>query len=134
MIDNYSSVANERFRNTDDPDQLILTTFDLSGVGQDTNGRWATLIGTNTIISANHFKPSGSIFFYPDNNASSTAVELGISGDVERIGTTALWLARLDQHAPSRIQPLNYATTVISAPTSPGGPGSNFLFKMSPFS
>ena len=113
IIDNYSSAANDRFQDADSPDQFIVSSLDLSGVGQDANGRWATLIGPNTIISANHFKPTGSVFFHPGNDPAAPGVEVGISSDVERIANTDLWLARLESHVPSQIMAIEYATTAI---------------------
>ncbi len=121
ILFNYSTESNDRFQNSDIPDQFILSTFDLSGVGQDANGVWATLIGPNTIIAANHFRPTGSVFFYPDNDPNSAAVELGITGDTQRIGDTDLWLARLSSHAPATITIFDYATQQISQPNSPAG-------------
>jgi hypothetical protein len=120
-IDNYSSATNDRFQDSDSPDQFFLSNFPLSGVGQDSNSRWATLIGPNTIISANHFKPSGTISFYPDNDPTSAAVELGITSDTKRIGTSDLWLARLDDFAPSNLQIYDIETENISEPISPVG-------------
>jgi len=119
VIDNYSTETNDRFQDSDNPDRFFLSTFPLSGVGQDSNGRWATLIGPNTIISANHFKPSGSVSFFPDNVPNSVAIELGISGDSQRIGTSDLWLARLDAFAPSNLQVYDIATEEIFQPFSP---------------
>jgi len=72
LVDNYTSATNDRFQNSDDPDQFILSSYDLTGVGQDSNGRWATLIGSNTIISANHFRPSGVVTFYASNDQGAT--------------------------------------------------------------
>ena len=92
VIDNYSSAVNDRFQSADAPDQFFVP-FDLSGVGQDASGRWATLIGPNTIISANHFAPSGSISFYPDNTNTTAAIQIAITSDAQRIGSTDLWLA-----------------------------------------
>lgn len=117
QIDNYSSSTNDRFYDGDDKSFFLdnfFVTYDLSGVGQDESGRWATLIGPNTIISANHFEPSGTISFYPDN---STRVKIDISLDMERIGNTDLWLARLKQHAPANIHVFDYANDLISPPS-----------------
>lgn len=128
IIDNYSSATNDRFQNSDVPDQFFVSS-DLSGVGQDASGRWATLIGPNTIISANHLAPSGTVSFYPDNLATSIRIDIPISVDVQRIGNTDLWLARLEQYAPTTIRVFDYARQQITAPTAPVGPGSNFPFK-----
>lgn len=114
LIDNYSSATNDRFQDADTPDQFFLSNFTLSGVGQDSNGRWATLIGTNTIISANHYKPSGTISFFPDNDPTSAAIQLGITTDSQRIGNSDLWVARLDDYAPSTIRIYDIATENIA--------------------
>ncbi|NNM31209.1 MAG: PEP-CTERM sorting domain-containing protein [Akkermansiaceae bacterium] len=132
LIDNYAAGPNDRFQNGDNPDELIVSAFDLSGIGMTSNGRWATLIGPNTIIAANHYRPTGSVYFYADNNLSGLPVEVGVSSDTLRIGNTDLWLARLDEHVPAAISFFDYATTPISAPTFPFGPGSDFPYKNEP--
>lgn len=118
-IDNYTSATNDRFQDADDPDEFFLRDFDLSGVGQDSNGRWATLIGSNTIISANHYKPSGTISFFANNSPSSTLVQMTLSGDAQRIGNSDLWVARLNEFAPSNFAIYGIATETISEPASP---------------
>lgn len=128
IIENYTTETNDRFQDSDDPDQFFLSSFDLSGVGQDNNGRWATLIGSNTIISANHFKPTGTISFYADNDPNSTAIEIGLSGDAQRIGTSDLWVARLSEFAPSNLAIYDIATEEISESAIPGQP-ANFTFR-----
>lgn len=129
VIDSYSSATNDRFQDADNPDQFFLSSFDFSGVGQDPdNGAWAALIGPNTIIAANHAKPSGSINFYPDNDPNGTAISLGISGDSQRIGNSDLWLARLDSFAPSGLRIYDYATENISESPSGLFP-ANFSFR-----
>lgn len=119
LIDNFSSATNDRFQDSDSPDQFFINNFPLSGVGQDSNGRWATLIGTNTIISANHFRPSGTVSFYADNDPASTAIQFGITSDSQRIGTSDLWLARLDGKAPPNLQIYDIATENITAGINP---------------
>lgn len=128
LIDNFSSETNDRFQDSDSPDQFFMNNFPLSGVGQDANGRWATLIGSNTIISANHFKPSGTVSFYADNDPASTAIQFGITTDSQRIGNSDLWLARLDGKAPSNLQIYDIATENITASNSPVG-RANFSFR-----
>lgn len=123
IIDNYDTATNDRYQDADDPDQFFLNTYDLSGVGMDNNGRWATLIGPNTILSANHFKPSGTITFYPGNDPTATPVQIGLSSDSLRItnadGGTDLWIARLESFAPISLKVYNYAIDQISEPNSP---------------
>jgi len=128
LIDNYATETNDRFQNSDDPDQFFLSSFDLSGVGKDSNGRWATLIGTNTIISANHFKPSGTITFFADNDANSTPIQIELSGDSQRIGNSDLWLARLEDFAPSNLTIYDIATEEITDNGDPFVP-TDFSFQ-----
>jgi len=127
-IDNYSSETNDRFQDSDVPDAFFLS-YDLSGVGQSDSGRWATLIGPNTIVSANHLRPSGAISFYPDNLSSSTPIQIAISSDSQRIANTDLWLARLAEHVPGSIHVFAHAKAQIRAPTAQNGSNSEFSFK-----
>lgn len=131
-IDNYDTDVNDRFQDGDSPDQFLLQNFDLSGIGMDSTGKWATLIGSNTILSANHFQPSGTITFYPGNDPAATPVEIGLSTDSLRIsdgdGGTDLWIARLADFAPTSLTPLSYATTPISEPQG----NSGWLYKDEP--
>lgn len=71
IIDGYTNATNDRFTNDG---TFIMSGFDLSGVGQASTGRWATAISRNVIISANHLSPSGTISFFPGNDASATPV------------------------------------------------------------
>lgn len=116
LIDNFSSATNDRFQNSDSPDEFFLSSFDLSGVGLASNGTWGTLIGPNTILSANHAAPSGSLTFYSSNDPFSTPIELTLSGESQRINGTDLWVARLSTFAPASLRIYDYATTAISQP------------------
>lgn len=111
----YESEINDRFQNSDTPDTFLLSAFDLSGLGRSSNDRWATLIGPNTILSANHFQPTGSVTFYPDNDPASTPVVVGISSDAVRVNGTDLWIARLEEAPPVSITPFAYATAPMIA-------------------
>ena len=119
LIDNFSSATNDRFQNADSPDQFFLSNFDLSGVGLATNGTWGTLIGPNTVISANHAAPSGIITFYANNDPLSTPIELTLSGESTRINGTDLWVGRLTTDAPSSLKIYDYATEQIDTLFNP---------------
>ncbi len=114
IIDNFTAATNDRFFDGDSPDEFFLRDFDLSGVGRASNGNWATLISSNVIIGANHVKPAGSVFFYADNNPSSTPIELAITTDAQRISDTDFWVARLATDAPVSLQIYEYAATPIT--------------------
>mgnify|MGYP006278339619 CR=1 FL=1 len=126
-IDNFDEFTNNRFEDSDNPDQFLLEGFDLSGIGQDSNGKWATLIGPNTILSANHFKPSGTLTFYPGNDPSATPWETSLTTDTLRISDengngTDLWIARVDEQAPASIDLFDFATQTIAL-----SPSSSYL-------
>ncbi len=115
LIDNYSDATNDRFENADSPDQFFMNQYDLSGVGQNSSGRWATLIAPNVIISANHFKATGTITFHEDNDPNGAVIEVDVTSDQLRVNGTDLWIARLEHAVPSYITTYAYATTDINS-------------------
>lgn len=117
-IGDYTDDTNDRF--TDSP-SFIASAFDLSGVGQDTNGRWATAISRNVVLSANHFSPSGTVSFFPGNDASAPAVERSVASGTAVPGTD-LYLAVLDADLPSSIRHYAYAAEPLSG--DPPGVGA----------
>lgn len=112
VIDNYTAARNDRF--TGDS-SFILDSYDLSGVGQASNGRWATLIGPNTVISANHFRPSGDITFFTTNSGTDS-VTLTLGGLSQRIGNTDLWVSSLTSLAPSSLRQYAFDENGVVAP------------------
>ncbi len=110
VIDDYSAVENDRYANSSN---FIGASHDLSGIGMTPGGRWATLIGPNTVISANHLRPSGMVMFYPGNDSSADPVVLRIT-EGQRIGDTDLWVGCLDQIVPSSITPFRFATESLT--------------------
>jgi hypothetical protein len=123
-INSFDTTINNRFEDGDNPDKFLLRDFDLSGIGQDSSGRWATLIGPNTILSANHFRPSGTLTFYPGNDPTATPWETDLTTDTLRVSDesgngTDLWIARVDEMAPVSFHIFDFATQTISnAPSS----------------
>lgn len=115
LIDNYSDATNDRFESADSPDQFFMNQYDLSGVGQNSSGRWATLIAPNVIISANHFKATGTITFHEDNDPNDAVIEVNVTSDQLRVNGTDLWIARLEYAVPSYITAYEYATTDINS-------------------
>lgn len=141
IIDGYSHATNDRFTNSG---SFVMSGFDLSGVGQTdggispTDGRWATLISPNVVVSALHYAPSGTVYFYPGNDPNAAPVTRTVVSGVQ-VGDTDLWLGVLDSPVPSSIKFYSYATTPLSG--TPGqlvsaGPyqGLNaYWFGKSPF-
>ena len=109
IIDNYTAAENDRYTNDSN---FILDAYDLSGVGQASNGRWATLISPNTVISANHFKPSGDITFSSSNSTADSFTRTIDSANTYRISGTDLWVACLTAPAPATTNIFSFDTTV----------------------
>ena len=110
VIDDFAPTTNDRFANATD---FIGRGLDWSGVGMTSSGRWATLIGPNTVISANHFPPSGVISFFPGNDSTAPAIELSVT-DGFRLGQTDLWLGCLNQQAPDSIRSYPHTTETLT--------------------
>ncbi len=119
VIDSYSAATNDRFTNSSN---FIASSFNLSGVGQSTGGRWATLISPNVVVSAFHFLPGtgAAINFYPSNDPSSGAVQRTVTATNLKVGSTDLWLGVLDSNVPSNIKSFKFSNTLLTG-TIPNG-------------
>ncbi len=130
VINGYTHSSNDRFTNSG---SFIASGFDLSGIGQTdggtsgTQGRWATAISRNVVISANHFRPpiNGSIFFYGGNDPGATPVTRHVVSGM-RIGSTDLYIGLLNTPLPSTIGYYNFASEGISG-TPPDSGGNIFI-------
>jgi hypothetical protein len=115
IIANFTPAENDRFTNSA---QFIATAFNVTGVGQTSTGLWGTLISPNVIISANHAQPSGTIFFYPSNDPTSTPVTRTVTANSVRLGGLSdLWIAQLDSNVDPSISVLPFTNVLLS-----GGP------------
>ncbi|MFN3190788.1 MAG: PEP-CTERM sorting domain-containing protein [Aureliella sp.] len=114
FIDGYTAATNDRFTNDA---AFIMAGFDVSGVGQNGIGRWATAISRNVVVSAVHFPPSGTVSFYEGNDSSTTPVKRQIAS-TDRVAGTDIWLGVLDSPLPNSINHYSFADEVLS--TSPG--------------
>ncbi len=119
-IDGYTPASNNRFTNSG---SFIASQFDLSGIGQMSNGQWATLISPNVVVSANHFAPGAGavINFYanniPNDPFNNPAVQRTVSvtpGKAVQVPNTDLWLGVLDSNVPSSIKSYEYAKTFLT--------------------
>ena len=135
-VANYADATNLRFEN--DPN-FIGSSFDLSGVGrlsklspadqarQDAGnapfreGTWATALGSNYFLSANHFQPdAGSeITFYDGNSISSPSFTYEVGGGF-RVGSTDLWIGYTLLEIHPSINRYNYQTTPADTLTELG--------------
>lgn len=116
VVSNYSDATNLRF---DDNPSFIGDAFDLSGVGRITSasaglaveGTWATAIGDNYFLSANHyFPPNGSeIRFTAGNSGASPSFTYQVGGGF-RVGTTDIWVGYTLQAMDPSIARYSYTT------------------------
>jgi hypothetical protein len=93
QIISSTAATNDRFSN--DP-TFIANNMDLSGVGIDSTGKWATLVSENVFLSANHFHPSnGSVItFFATNNPTGSSITRTVASG-QRIGDTNIWVGVL---------------------------------------
>ena len=117
----FTAATNDRFTNSS---SYILNSFNVSGIGKEPDvtgepgesSRWATAISRNVVISAFHGRPSGAVHFFEDNDASTTPVIRTIA-EGERIGSTDLWIGRLNAPLPDSISHFDFADEFLSGPT-----------------
>ena len=140
-VDGFSDATNDRFTNDDaflDVTSLGIDGADLdfSGVGRigdDGIGRWVTLIGDNTFISAVHRAPQAgtTVTFYADNDPNSTPFTATVLSQSGQAGSTDLFVGYLDRVIDPSIKRYDFATTEIDR--NPTANGSVFLDVTSPF-
>jgi hypothetical protein len=116
----YDANANNRFSNSS---SFVLNGLNVSGVGQTNGGGvngygiWATLISDNVIVSANHYRPNSPIFFYPNNNPSSTPFTYTVVSG-QQIGQSDFWVGRLNAPVDPSISRYSFATQAFSGPNN----------------
>ena len=108
-VSNYTAATNNRF--TNDP-SFVGNGFDWSGVGRSSSGRWATLIGDNYFISANHARPGvgETISFIAGNSATDPTFTYTVAGGFQVSGTD-LWIGYTNEVADSSLSRYAYSTT-----------------------
>ena len=130
VVANYTAPTNLRFENNE---SFLGNDFDLSGVGRLSRlspadqarednpdplvnpfreGTWATALGPNYFLSANHYQPdAGSeITFFPGNDSSATPFTYQVSGGF-RVGTTDLWIGYTVTEIDMSIARYGFVTT-----------------------
>jgi len=115
---NFTAATNDRF--ADDP-SFVTSAFDLSGVGRaltgtaDGGGHWGTLVDKNIFVSAEHYHaPNGTqLYFYPDNDPTSTPVVRTVLGG-QNVGGSDLWIGHLDFALPPSIATYGWSQTAIT--------------------
>lgn len=127
QIDGYTHATNDRYTNSG---SFILSGYNLSGVGQVSSasgqGRWATLLSPNVVISAWHFPPptNSQVTFHLDNDPNSTPVVRTVTNTSLRVGGTDIWLGVLDAPVTGATY-YAIADEVLTGP--PGGQATNIV-------
>lgn len=125
-VANYSAQTNDRFENNT---SFIGNAYDFSGVGRSTNTldtRWATLIGDNYFISANHFFPSvgSQIQFIAGNSISDPTYTYFVAGGFQVPGTD-FWIGYTNTSIHASLERYNYSRTSANSLAETGLSGSN---------
>ncbi len=108
-VSNHSAETNDRFKNDA---SLISGNYDLSGIGRTADGNWATRIGDNFFLSANHFH-SGvgeDVTFHSSNDPSGPSYTYATAGGMAISGTD-IWLGYFNESIDSSIKTYSYNTT-----------------------
>ena len=117
-VANHSANTNDRFA---DNAALISNPYDLSGVGRTSDGNWATRIGDNFYLTANHFKPATNevVTFYSSDSPVASNYSYQTSGGFQIAGTD-LWLGYFDESIDSSIKTYGYNTTAANSLSDTG--------------
>lgn len=85
-VANYSSGTNDRFAGDA---SFVGRGYNWSGVGRSASGEWATLIGDNFFLTANHFEPSVGevVTFASGNSLSATTHSYQVAGRIPISGS-----------------------------------------------
>lgn len=111
-VANHTVETNDRFANNT---SFIGNAYDFSGVGRSTNTadtRWATLIGDNYFISANHYFPAvgSQIQFVAGNSVSSLTYTYTVAGGFQVPGTD-FWIGYTEAVMDLSLARYNYTNT-----------------------
>jgi len=97
IVRDYASARNYRFYDGGGSN-FVGNSYDFSGVGLGSAGRWATLISDNCFLSANHLHPAvgEKVTFWSTNRLTGPSFSYTVTGGV-RIGATDLWVGWFDK-------------------------------------
>jgi len=117
-VANHSAVTNDRFANDV---AFIANGFDLSGVGRTSDGNWATRIGDNYYLTAEHFRPANgeTVTFFGSNSPVASSYSYQTAGGFQIAGTD-LWLGYFNSSIDSSIATYGYNTTAANSLTDAG--------------
>ena len=113
QVANHGANSNDRFA---DNAAFIGSSFDLSGVGRTSDGNWATRIGDNYYLSANHFHSgtNETVTFHSSNSPVATAYSYQTAGGFQIAGSD-LWLGYFNESIDSSIKTYGYNTTAANS-------------------
>lgn len=112
-VANHSAETNDRFQNDG---SFIGNGYDFSGIGRTQDGNWATRIGSNYFISANHFHPGTgeNVKFYSSNDPSGPSYTYATAGGFHIAGTD-LWIGYFNEALDSSLKTYSYNTTAANS-------------------
>ncbi len=114
VISDFTAETNERFKNDA---TFIGNGINMSGMGRDATGKWLTLIAPDIFISSDHEAPSGTAYFYSDNNITTTAEQRTIMGG-QQIANSDLYVGYLNAPVSPNISHYNFSTSLTGLTTS----------------
>lgn len=114
FVTGYTPQTNDRFTNHPN---FIAGSFNLSGIGQTSTGQFATAVSGNVVIGSWKNRPTGQVYFFENNNPTSSPIVRNILSPT-RIAGTDLFLGTLDAALPTTITPFKFTRTTLSGPTN----------------
>ena len=112
FVTGYTPETNDRFTNHPN---FIASSFNLGGIGQTSTGQFATAISGNVVIGSWKNQPTGQVYFFENNNPTSSPIVRNIISPT-RIAGTDLFLGVLDAALPTTITPFSFTRTTLSGP------------------
>lgn len=124
-VANYASATNDRFANDAG---FIGAGYDWSGVGRSTSGKWATLIGDNFFLTANHFEPSVGemVTFASGNSLAATTHSYQVAGRIPISGTDFV-ISYFSSEVSPAIARYSFSTTPANSLNETGLVGQNLF-------
>ncbi|NTU53147.1 MAG: hypothetical protein HGA97_05490 [Chlorobiaceae bacterium] len=97
IVREFTPTRHDRFFDGSTKD-FVGATYDFSGVGTSTTGRWATLLSDNCFLSALHLHPEvgEKVTFWATNTLAGPSHTYTVTGGM-RIGMTDLWVGWFDK-------------------------------------
>ena len=126
VVANFSAASNDRFANN--TGSFVGGAYDFSGVGRTADGNWATRIGSNYFLSADHFHPSTgeSVTFYNTNNPSGSSFSYTVAGG-NKVSGTDFWVGYFDTAIHGSVKTYAWTKTPANSVADTGLLGATLL-------